>query len=195
MFLSPHPFLRIAGVVKERIDYHPATGVETQRYPGVDIQFEPNAPTWAMEQAFANPTFIQAWNTLPEGAMKAAYVGCYDTDAREKAEDWGKCYVRKCGRDHTLKEHINDALLQGAGSLYVLAEQDKPAVPYPNYVKDTTVVGRRTIEHVLENVRKTVDLGIEPSLIRSFEQNTGRSESAQIIEFLATLDAGELVAA
>lgn len=128
LFISPHPLYQILGIVNEQDVYHPTNGKYLRTEPAVNAEFfHSSPPQWATEQALANPRFQSAWNALPDGAMKQAYIGVFDTEAAQVANGWS---------DET-REYVEEFLLSypDYGLSYVKAELPEELLnkPWPNY--------------------------------------------------------------
>lgn len=146
LFLSPHVNYQMLGIVPEQDVYHPANGSYLRTEPAVNAEFfHGGAPSWALEQALANPRFRSAWNGLPDGVDLRAYVGSFDTDRAAEDFGWDTKVVRH-GRvvndapqegDVPLKEYVEQFMLNHSdyGTRYAVAELplELSGKPWPQY--------------------------------------------------------------
>lgn len=179
LFISQHQYL-IAGAIKPVDEYHPATGRYLGTKAGVDVQFmRGKIPKWAEPIALEQLNF----NGLPDGTDPLLHLYAYDSDQ--------EAYLQKWTPD--MKAEVEAVMLADGGCGlnrhgFLRVELPSPAVPYPNYEKQTALQGRRTIEHVYDKLRELVEQdGYEIPLLIAFEQYLNRSESAQIVAFLEAL--------
>lgn len=89
-------------------------------------------------------------------------------------------------------EEEQAAIAERLDSAYIRIEKPKQEAPYANYVKNTTAVGKRTLEAVVARVLNDIEeLGIEPGVVLAFERDNPRKESAAITAAVESLGVEE----
>lgn len=128
LFISPHPLYQLLGITEEIVEYHPTNGRPIRTIPGIHAEFfHGGAPSWALEQALANPVFQGAWGGLPDGVNYGAYVSSFDTDYQAEQRGW----------DEETKDFVEQFMLNYVdyGKMYVLADPPKEIsdLPWPTF--------------------------------------------------------------
>lgn len=128
LFISPHPQYQLLGIINEQDIYHPANGKYLRTEPAVNAEFvHSSPPSWAVDQALANPRFRSAWNGLPDGVDFRAYIGMFDTEAAQITYRWS---------DET-REFVEDFLVNHPdnGLAFAVAElpEEMTGRPWPQY--------------------------------------------------------------
>ncbi len=128
LFISPHPQYQLLAITEEEPVYHPTNGRLLKTIPGINAEFfHGGAPSWALEQAMENTTFMGAWHGLPDGVNYGAYVSSFDTDLAAEQLRW----------DEETKDFVEEFMLNHVdyGKRYVLATPPREVedLPWPNY--------------------------------------------------------------
>ncbi len=99
-------------------------------------------------------------------------------DTEDAAKRFGWTSDEKAKFEQVLRDH--------AGTDYIIVDKPRLAAPWPTYDKQTSVVGKRTIELVVAKVTETVlDLGLDPEdVIRYERDNANRAEVISALESL-----------
>lgn len=128
LFISPHAQYQLLGIIQEQDVYHPANGKYLRTEPAVNAEFfHGGAPSYALEQALANPRFQSAWQALPDGAIYSAYVSSFDTDFQAEQQGWSE----------ETKTFVEEFMLQhpdyGHRYALVVPPADLLEKPWPSY--------------------------------------------------------------
>ncbi len=128
LFISPHPLYQLLGITDELVDYHPTNGRVIRTTPGINAEFfHGGAPSWALEQALANPKFRGAWGGLPDGVDYRAYISTFDTNVAASQNRW----------DDDTKAYVEEFMLNHPhyGQYYIeaVAPTEIADLPWPNY--------------------------------------------------------------
>ena len=142
----------------------------------LEAEFKPGGglEPWAQDMALSR---FAPWKGLPQGLEPLETIGWFDSDLF--AQELSLSPEEKQAVENRLRE-----LEQQYGGEFFIAEKPLAKVPggLENYPKITTVVGRRTQEHVVDKLRELVDdLGLSPEEIVAYETDHPRPESEFII--------------
>lgn len=150
-----------------------AQGYPIHTTKNLEAEFRPGGgiPPWAQKQALEK---LAPFRGLPMGLEPLETIGWFDSDL----------YASEQNLDADDKAVVEQRLRDLDGDGFFIAEKELAPLPgnLANYVKLTTVVGRRTQEHVTEKVREFVDdLGMSADEIVNYETDHPRPESEFII--------------
>lgn len=175
LFVSPHPLYQMTGIRKEKITYHPVTGVPVDTSPEINAEFtHGGVPEWAMEIALAYRPFQERWGGLPEGVDPRTYVSRYDTDREAERLNW----------DDETKVYVENFLLNhdALGFHYIQAESpvEQEAPPWFNYEKthwkqvvQTAKTAGIPLDYVLGYEERTLK---RPGVLEQLREEIGESE-------------------
>ena len=145
----------------------------------VFAKFQRGIPEWAVPLAEERFDFS---HDPPEMTIERS-CGFYDSEADQLRMDW------------TDEERgaIEALLVEN----YLQIERPRAPLPYPTYAKQRKVQGKRTIEHVIAEVKATMEAtGIDPAAVIAYEADHFDGHSQEIMEaFSVKAEEEELVTA
>jgi hypothetical protein len=140
-------------------------------------KFQRGIPEWCIPLAESTFDFS---HIAPEMTAQQT-CGFYDSEADQLKMDW---------TDEERKA-IEDRLLELG---YFRAERPLAPLPYPAYEKQRKVQGKRTVEHVIDDIRSSLDsTGLDAAAVISYEADHFDKDSQAIIDAFPTVTAEEEV--
>ena len=132
-------------------------------------KFERGIPAWAIP--IAESTFDFA--TMPPERSVAQWCGFYDSEADQIQRGW----------TNDERSVIELALVERN---YLAVEKPRSEIPYPSYLKQRKIHGKRTVEHVLTDIRATLDMtGESAGKVIAYESDHTDEHSQAIIDALS----------
>lgn len=146
----------------------------------VFAKFQRGIPPWAVP--IAAKTFD--FSHMPPERSIEQWCGFYDSEADQIQMDWN---------DEERNAIETELVARG----YLLVERPKAPLPYPTYAKHRKTQGKRTVEHVIAEVKATLEAtGIDPAAVLAYEADHFDADSQTIMEAFASAEEEEsLVAA
>ncbi len=140
---------------------------------------------WEVEAALKH--FDGKIRGLAEGEDPRWRLSSYDTDEAAVTHGWSA----------EEKAKFEDVLRKHAGADYLIVDKPRRPAPWPSYDKQTTVVGKRTLELVVQKVVETVrDLELDPVGVAAYERdNLNRKEILDALAPPAEVEAAPLIEA
>lgn len=174
--VSCSPQLRI-DLRSERENYTPK-GDRLPTTPALFAQFQPggNVPDHAKAEVERLPGFRSGIGRDEDPYQTR--LGWWDSVAAKSDHGWSN-------EDHDYA--VRRFLEVGDPNVIVLQEVIVEA-PYPKYLAHRKLQGKRTLEHVFNDIQQTYDIaGFDVNQAVSFERQNGND--AKVLEFLSTLGA------
>ncbi len=129
-------------------------------------KFNRGIPAWAVP--LAETTFD--FSHMPPERTVEQWCGFYDSEGDQIRMDW----------TDEERETI-EARLVDLG--YLLVEKPKAPAPYPTYAKQRRLQGQRTVKHVIEDIKATLEqTGIDPGDVIAYEVDHLDKDSQAIID-------------
>lgn len=126
LYISWSPSFTIAGVVKRKVERHPATGEIIGETPYIDVDFRwGRLPSWAEKVGLEK--FDWSRKALPEGVNPVHYLSSYDTIEAQNQYGWDDELRERVER--VLDNHPNN------GDVFLKLEAPLPDAPWQNYEK------------------------------------------------------------
>jgi hypothetical protein len=150
----------------------------------VFAKFQRGIPVWAVPLATESFDF----SMMPPERTIDQWCGFYDSEADQLRMDWTD------EEREAIEQHLISAN-------YTQVARPLADVPYPTYLKQRKVQGKRTIQHAIAEIVATLETtGIDPGDVIGYESDHFDSNSQAIIEAVSaqeapTPDEEELVAA
>lgn len=111
---------------------------------------------------------------LTDGEDPITRLSAYDTDDAALTHGW------TAEQKARFEQILVDSPANGVD--YIVVEAARVPAPYPNWVKNTTATGRRTVELAVERAVKDVqEQGYDVEAVVAFERQERRRESEAII--------------